>query len=270
MNCFKKTSTVIILHSTAYYLISYLVILLIFKFVSSLAAGYFDIPTIMLYNRTDFLGKANSWNFDSVKMIFSSGYIAALIFGLICLVIFLKAMTLEGLLKLLFFWGFVHGLNMFVGSIVTGAFIFEGMGYVFDWMYLTETVKLFLLMAGLFVLMGAGILLVKPMLLTANTYFNQASPGLHRSFRSQQFLYPYLIGTVILILLRFPISLYECLLLVTPVFIIIPLYMGFHRNTIFYFDEKERTIRLKAGLLVVAVGLLAFFRLIFGIGIRIG
>jgi len=270
MNFFHKKPAVIIAHSVAYYILSYIIILIFFQAITVLTAQYFDIPSIVHYNKMEFLVSTQSWTFDSVKMIFSSGSILALLIGLICLVVFIKAMSLEGMLKLFFFWGFVHGLNMFVGSMVLGAFLYEGMGYVYTWMYLQDTAKMFLLFAGLVILIGTGTLMVRPMLLTVNSYYSSSKAEMRTAFKREQFYYPYLISTIILILLRLPLSIYELLLIITPGFILLPLFSSLHRFTIFFFDEKERTVKLNMKLIVTTISLLIVFRILWGFGIRIG
>jgi hypothetical protein len=270
MNKVHKTSTIIIVHSVAYYLLSYLVILLFFQTVTVISAQFFEIPAIIHYNRMDFLIVSQAWSFDSIKLIFASGCIVALLIGLICLVIFIKAIALEGVLKIFFFWGFVHGLNMFVGSLVLGAFLYEGMGYVYAWMYLQDTEKMFLLFSGLVVLLGTGTLMIRPMLLTANSYYSSSRAEMRMAFKREQFFYPYLISTVILILLRLPLSLYELLLIITPGIILLPLFSNLHRFTIFFFDENQRSIKLNKKIIIIAASLIIVFRVLLGFGIRIG
>lgn len=270
MNIFHKTSFIIIIHSITYYLLSYIFILLIFQAVTVISAQFFDMSAIIHYNSMAFVTGKQHWTFDSVKLIYASGCISALLIGLICLIIFNKAIAFEGLLKMFFFWGFVHGLNMFIGSVVLGAFLFEGMGYVYAWMYIQDTAKIILLFSGLVILIGTGTLMIKPMLLTANTYYGSSNAEIRMAFKREQFLYPYLISTVILILLRLPLSLYELLLLITPGIMLLPLFSNLHKFTIFFFDEKEKSIKLNLRIVILAASLLLLFRLILGIGIQIG
>jgi len=270
MKTIEKPSLVIIAHSVAYSLLSYLFVLLISRLVTSLAANYFNIPTIIHFNKTIFVESRLSWTFDSVKVIFSAGTITGLIVGLICLVIYLKAMAMDGLLKLFFLWGFIHGINLFVGSVVLGAFIYEGMGYVFEWLFLQDTAKMFLLFIGLILMIGTGTLMVKPMLFSANSYYNSNYPAMRTGFIYQQFLIPYFVTTLILFLLRVPLSLYEFLLLITPGLLLLPLLIGLHKFTLFYFDENDRKIELHKVLIGVAISVLLVFRIILGFGIRIG
>lgn len=270
MNTISRHHFRIIMNSVAYYLASYIIIYFLFQLVTASTAVFFNIPAILYHNKILFIVDANSWTFDSVKMVFSSGCIISLVIALACLVVFIKAMTLEGTLKLLFFWGFVHGINMFVGSVVLGAFIYEGMGYVYEWMYFKETERMLLLFLGLLVILGTGSILVKPMYLTANSYYNSSRHEARKAFKLYQFFYPYLISTIVIILLRLPLSLYELLLIITPGFILLPLFFGIHRNTIFFFDEKEKSIGLKVKAVAIAILLLVAFRVAMGIGIRLG
>jgi len=113
-------------------------------------------------------------------------------------------------------------------------------------------------------------LMIKPMLLTANTYFSSGKAEMRMAFKREQFIYPYIISTAILILLRSPLSLYELLLLITPGFILLPLLSNMYKFTIFFFDDKERNIKLHLKIVIIAVSLLAAFRFLLGIGLRIG
>jgi hypothetical protein len=270
MNTLHKPTAVIILHSTAFYLLSYIIILFIYQLVTLLSAQFFDFPGIIHYNKIDFLVNTRSWTFESVKMIYSSGTITTLIIGLLCLVIYIKAMSLQGILKLFFFWGFVHGLNMFIGSVVIGAFFFEGMGYVLTWMYFRDTEKMFMLFLGLIIMLGTGTLMIKPMLLSANIYYSSSRPEMRKAFKREQFIFPYLISTVLLILLRLPLSMYELFLMITPVFILIPLLSGLHRFTIFFFDENERSGKLNIKVLLTTIVILILYRVLLENGLRMG
>ncbi|NVO18306.1 MAG: hypothetical protein HXX13_01315 [Bacteroidetes bacterium] len=266
----EKTSTIILIHSTVFYILSYLIILIFFQLITAISGQFFDLPALVRYNRLDFLVTTQAWTFDSIKLIFTSGVITALLLGLICLVIFIKASRFEGLLKIFFFWGFVHGLNMFIGSVVIGAFFYEGMGYVYAWMYVDDTLKMFLLFGGLVIMLGIGTWMVKPMLVSANIYYNTGRAENRREFKRYQFIYPYIISTIILILYRLPLSLYETFILITPGFFLLPLLSSFHQYTIFFFDEKERNNKLNIKVLIFTLVLMLIYRIILGYGLRIG
>lgn len=259
------------INSTAYYLLSYFFVAILFQLTESLVSLYlFEIPSSFDRNSADYLTKPESWSFDSVKVIFTSGVVLSLVIGLLCLIVYLKAIELDGLLRLFFLWGFVHGINMCLGSVMLGAFIFEGFGYVLSWMYLQDTVKMIILFFSLFMILAIGSLMTKPFLYSANTYYNTLSAEMRPKFRKYQFILPFLAGTLILIGLRFPLSLYELLLLITPVLFILPLWWGISRFPPYFFEEHPKTIDIHWRLVATALVVIVLYRIIMGFGIRIG
>lgn len=261
----------ITINSTAYYLISYFIISFLFQLTESLISLYlFDIPSSFDRNSADYLTKPESWSFDSVKVIFTSGVILSAVFGLLCLIVYLKALELDGLLRLFFLWGFVHSINLFWGSIMLGSFIFEGFGYVLAWMYLQDTVKMILLFISLFMMLAAGSLMTKPFLYSANTYYNNLSAEMRPSFRKYQFFVPYVFGTIIIVILRFPLSLYELLLLLTPILIILPLWWGISKFPPYFFEDHPKSIEIHWRIVITTLVIIALYRVVMGVGIRIG
>ena len=122
----KNDSLSIIINSTAYYLLSYLTIYLLFQFTTIIASTIFDIPTTLYYNRIGYNVRPEVWTFDAVKVIFSSGNIILFLTAISFLVVIVKALEFNGLLRLFFIWGFIHSVSMLFGSFVIGAFNFEG------------------------------------------------------------------------------------------------------------------------------------------------
>lgn len=261
----------ITINSTAYYVLSYIIVAFLFQLCQSLVGFYlFDIPSVFDRNSADYLIKPEAWSFDSVKVIFSSGVVVAFILGLLCLIVYLKAMELDGLLRLFFLWAFIHSMNMFLGSVMLGAFIFEGFGYVLSWMYLQDTAKMIILFISLFVILATGSLMTRPFLYSANSYYNMLSAEMRPSFRKYQFFLPYLAGTFIILIMRFPLSLYELLLQITPVLFILPLWWGISKFPPYFFEERPKDIKIHKHLVVVSLIILVIYRIFMGLGIRIG
>jgi hypothetical protein len=266
----NRNSLTIIINSTAFYLLSYLFVYMIVQFTTIIASDIFDIPNTLFYNKIGFNIKPESWTFDSVKVIYSSGNIVLFLVSITFLGVIIKAFELDGLLRLFFLWGFIHSVSMFFGSIAIGAFNFEGFGIVLSYLYLTDTVKMLLLFAGLIFLIGIGMAMIKPLLFSANIYYNFLSPEMRPTFRRDQFLIPYLISTAFLFMIKIPLSLYESLMLVVPVFILLPLLWSISRFPVFYFEEKEKPIRINFRLIAVTVGFYLMYRIVLAHGIYIG
>ena len=172
MSVNKRESTIIIINSTAYYLLSYLLVYLVFQFFTLLASQIFSIPNTLYYNRIAYNVKPEAWTFDSVQVIYSSGCVGLFLLSIFFLVFVIRTIEFDGLLRTLFFWGFTHSISMLIGSFIIGAFNFEGIGIVMSYLYLTDTTKMVILFSGLIVLFAVGMAMVKPMLFLANSYYN--------------------------------------------------------------------------------------------------
>ena len=266
----KRKSLNIIVNSTAFYLLSYLVVFLLFQFTTIIASNIFDIPTTLFYNKIGFNVIPEAWTFDSVKVIYTSGNIVLFLISVSFLVVIIKALEFNGLLRLFFLWGFIHSISMLFGSFIIGAFNFEGFGIVLSYLYLADTAKMLLLFTGLLILIGIGMGMVKVFLFTANIYFNFLSPKMRPAFRRDQFILPYVISTLFLFAVKYPLTLYETLMLFIPLFMLMPLFWGIGRYPVFYFEETEKTIQISTRLVLITVGIYILYRVVLGIGINIG
>ncbi len=266
----KSESLSIIINSTAFYLLSYLLVYMLFQITTSIVSTAFDIPNTLFYNRIEFNVRPEVWTFDSVKVVFSSGYVLLFLISISFLVVIIKALELNGMLRLFFLWGFIHSISILFGSFIMGAFNFEGFGIVLSYLYLVDTAKMLLLFAGFLLLIAIGMAMVKPLLFSANIYYNYLSPEMRPKFRRDQFVLPFVNSTIILVLLKYPTSLYETLMLLIPFFIFMPLFWGIGRFPVFYFEETEKSIKLNYRLVILTLGIIILYRVVLGLGINIG
>jgi hypothetical protein len=251
-----RESSSIAINSTAYFIISYIIIYFLQQLFTALTALHFEIDSVIHFNNIDFLIRGDDWTFDSVKIVFSVSVVFSLISALVCLIIYLRTIKFDGLLRLLFLWGFLHSINNVIGGILIGAFIGEGPGYVLAYIYMTDTSKLFLALFGIFFLLGIGSAMVRPMLYTANSYYNHQKPDSRFDFIGRQFLLPFVIGNAILIIAKLPMQTFEILLIAPFLVLLLPLYFLSHSFPEFYFDENPKMISINWRLLFVSSALL--------------
>jgi hypothetical protein len=264
-----KTSSSIVINSTAYFIVSYIVIYFLQQLATSLTALHFDISSVIRFNNIEFLVRGDDWTFDSVKVVFSASVVLSMITALVCLIVFLKTIEFDGLLRLFFLWGFLHSINNVIGGILIGAFIGEGPGYVLAYIYMTDTSKLFLALFGIFFLLGIGTSMVRPMLLTANSYFNNQGPNSRFAFINHQFLYPFIIGNTILVLVKIPIQTFEVLLIAPFLLLLLPLLFVARSYPEIYFDENEKKVVIDWRLFLISVSLFVLTVLGLRAGLRI-
>ena len=99
----KRESLNIILNSTAFNLLSYLAVYMLFQFTTIIASRLFDIPTTLYYNKIGFNVIPEAWTFDAVKVIYSSGNIVLFLFSITFLVVIIKALEFNGLLRFVYY-----------------------------------------------------------------------------------------------------------------------------------------------------------------------
>lgn len=264
-----SNSISITVNSTALYLISYLIVFMIHQAATVISAVIFDFPLEINYTSINFLVYKYAWTFDSVKIIFSTGPVICFLLSVFMLVISIKFKEYDGYLKMFFLWGFVHSINLFLGSAIAGALLGEGFGHVLIWMFMPDTGKLILTLAGLFGLAAIGFGITKLFLLSANTYYNKQESADRKAYLFQQVLLPYIIGTIIIISFRFPLNYYEILRLLTPLIIILPSFLNSDAFTVFYFDENPRNIKTSSSLLAAAIIIIVAYRVLLNTPVKI-
>ncbi len=252
--------TAITANSTALYILSYLFVFIVHQASKILAAVIFNYSLEFNYTEITFLVYKYSWTFDSVKIIYSAGPIICLILSIFMIVVAIKFREFDGLFKVFFLWGFVHSVNLFLGSAIAGAMLGEGFGHVLTWMYIPDTGKLIFTLIGLFGLAAVGFAVTKLFLLSANSYFNMQEVSDRPGFLFYQALLPFILGTVVIIAIRFPLSYYELLRILTPLIVVLPLFINSKGFPITYFDENPKTIKASSSLIAAAIIILAIYR----------
>lgn len=248
-------------NSTALYLLSYLFVFVLHQAFTLLAAWIFKYSVEFNFTDITFLVYKYAWTFDSVKIIYSAGPIFCLLLSIFMIVVAIRFREFDGFLKVFFLWGFVHSINFFLGSAIAGALLGEGFGHVLTWMYIPDTGKLIFTLIGLFGLAAIGFAITKLFLLSANSYYNMQEVSDRPGFILHQALLPYIFGTVVIIAMRLPLGYYELLRILTPLIVILPLFINSKGFPITYFDENPRTIKISSSLIAAAIVILAVYRI---------
>lgn len=268
MNPTNREKMVISANSTAYCLLSYLFLFLIFQVATTTASGVFKIPLTLYYNHVGFNCKSDIWTPDSVKVVFSSGNAILLVFAIAFLSIYVKALEFKGMIRMFFLWGFIHATSMVIGSAVVGAFIFEGFGYVLSYIYISESVKMTILIFGIFALIVIGLSMVKSFMFSSNIYYNYISASRIPSFRLYQFVIPYIFSTLFILAYRFPMTNYEMIILAMPVLMFSPLFWRIKRFPKFYFVRTKKYFVFNKRVIYITLIALIIYRIVLGIGIN--
>ncbi len=261
---------VYIFNSTVLFLITYIIAFLTYQLTVIFVASFFGIDSVLYYYEVFFpIGNYNTlWTRFNIIMITLSGPLISLIAGGIYYKFFLPRDVFGPVTKLFFLWLTFHSFNMFFGAYIAGFITEQGFGYVINWLYLRFMIKLTLVMLSLFVMMVIGYYATKPLLETSNSYqrINQEN---RKYFILTQALVPWILGSLILILIKIPnrnpqhenIIVYDLIILATLVFAIVPTF--FNKKAIpdsLRFKSKKR-MKFVWLYMLVAILLIVAYRL---------
>lgn len=265
-----RAAIIAVVHSLSFFLMSYMVIWFLKDLATVLIANGLDIPTVWYYHRIDFIIPQSLWTADLVKLTFSGAPLLSLILSILCLIAYYNVMDLNGILKLFFLWGFVHGWTGFFGSLFIGTLTSTGFGHVVIWLYFNDTARLTTNLFSLFMLFLGGFIIAKPTLVSANYYLNLLPAGSRSSFLWAQTLLPAIAGLVILVIIRFPASIEDQLVPVTALLMILPVFMRRNQFPDLYFDDEDIHTSIEWLYILITALMVLGFRVIFDYGIRLG
>ncbi|MCX6248857.1 MAG: hypothetical protein NTW10_14115, partial [Bacteroidetes bacterium] len=189
---------------------------------------------------------------------------------LIALAIFSLVSYETWFIRLFFIWVLLHAVTQSFGELVLGALFNQGFGWVLAYLYFDDTEKMVIVVAILLAMVAAGMILSRYLLLTGNIYFNTLSKSNRISFFRAQFLFPFLIGTGILILLKQPLKnsfelFVECLMLL----VLLPANLWASFSLDLFFDEEPRKARIRWVWIAAALLAIVIFRIFFWTGVRL-
>ena len=267
---YNKDLQIIAINSTVFFLLSYLIIYFLTQFAACFAASTFEIPSILYFNHIYYNIIGSDWTPDAVKIVFSTGPLLSLFIGIILLIIYSNIYQDNILAKILVLWGIFHAFNIFLSSLLVGTLLGTSLGHVLSWLYFQDTAKMTISIIALFGTFGFGLITAKQFIFSSNLYFNNYTEYNRKTFIFGQLVIPFIIGNLIIFLLKLPnISYYEIGMIISLVIMMLPIYLKYRSFQDYYFDEDKRKIKVAKIWLIVTIILLLVSRIILGIGLRI-
>ena len=260
----------IIFNSTILFLLAFTFEFLLFNFSTGLAGLTLNMKSVIYYYDIDFLVRSRDWSIDAIKIIYSSGPFISLIICLLSIIIYMTFTDERWMARLFIFWIFCHAFTHSIGAVLSGALLSEGFGYVIMYMFWMDTAKVVISIAMIVILVLMGIIFTRSFLLTGNIYFNDLKPHNRMPFVYSQFIIPFLAGTGIILLLKVPkVTAIDIMISCSMAVFLFPFAGNARSSEDIYFDDDPRKIRISWRWLMVALPLLALFRIIFAIGVRL-
>ncbi len=259
----KSNFWIIAVNSTASYVLAYLFVFYI-DFISKIfLSGNFGFNIGFDWDSIYYYVEPHEWTHDSVRLIFGAGPILILVLGLIALIAFWSLVEEPARLKTFFMWFALHAFNFTFGSLLIGNIFKEGIGHVFNWMYLTDTTKMIVALIGFLGLLGTAYFMSRVAAVSANSYFNRLTENNFPFFVTAQLIVPFILGTGIYLLYFFPQILFqEAYSWITMLLIILFMVMRISKMETIYFDEEPRFFEISRIILITTLVFLITVRIL--------
>jgi len=237
-----------------------------------LTAGMYDYPITIDYATYFFHIEPYQWTHDAVFLIFSAGYVSTLFIGIISIFGFYSLMADPIPIKIFFFWLIIHSSNYFFGGLILGNLLTQGIGHVFNWMYLQDTAKLLLALLGFFGLLAISFFSYSLIAISSNVYFTKYNERMAPFFLTAQVFVPYLIGSVVVYLYFIPKSFFQerYSWIILGIMLIFMYMRSRFADDLMFDDDENRTIRPMRCLIIFTMLFYLGSRLIMHHGIYFG
>jgi hypothetical protein len=261
---------IILINSTALFLLAYFLIYLVTQFSVMIAAITFNIDTVLYYYEIDFLIRGSEWVPDAVKVVYTTGPFVSLILGILAIIVYVKLEEETWVSRLFILWLFCHAFIHFFGELLMGNLLGQGFGYVVMYLIFQDTPKMVLTLVDFMIILFSGLALGRIFLFTGNIYLNQLDKSNRMPFVYSQFLLPFLIGTGIILLIKLPeITSLEICVDFSMLILLLPVIFRARTSHDLFFEEDKKIIKPFWILLIATIIVSVLFRIILGTGIRL-
>ncbi len=196
------------LHSTAYFILAFMLIYIIYQAVTIMVASSYHIPVVWYYYQLKFPLSNYSplYTRQALVVIFASGPILSLMLAFVFLRLYFSKNSTVRRFQLFYLWGFICGANMFFGAYISGFFTRTEFIYTSEWLFMSNVfdIEEIIFTSISFVMMFIIGRIVTPLFLISSGSVTLIKPEVRVFFIISQVVLPWLTGVVILFLITLP------------------------------------------------------------------
>ncbi len=265
----RKNFWIITANSTAAFVLAYLFIFYLNQITYVLTGGMYDYPVTIDFATYFFHVEPWEWTHDSVMLIFSAGPLFTFLFGFLSLLAFFYLLADAMPIKIFFFWVTIHAFTYVFVGLMLGNLLTEGVGHVFNWMYLADTVKMIISLIGFFGLLITALYAPRLIAYSSNAYFEKLNERNLPFILTAQALLPFLLGSALVYVYFIPKSLFHEKYgwMVLTAMMLLFFLRARHLDSLLFEEDDNRRIRPMTFFIIIT--LLAYFgsRYLFNSGI---
>lgn len=264
------------LHSTAYLVLAFMLIYVVYQVITILVASSYHIPVIWYYYRLKFPLYTYSplYTREALVVIFAMGPIMSLMLAFVFLKLFFTKNVILRRFQLFYLWGFICGANMFFGAYIAGFATRTEFIYTSEWLFMShmfaaEEIVFTSISLIMMIIIGR---IVTPLFLLSSGSVTLVQPGYRLFFMLSQVIFPWITAMLVLFLITLPDYYFPLILkTITPGLILVPtlfLYNAMQFDNIHHMGVIQRNY-FKWSIVIVAVAVLFFYRVLLSFGLKV-
>jgi len=272
----RKKLAFTLLQSSTYFILSFLLVYVVYQAITILAAYAFNIPTVWYYYRVQFplFSGSHLYTRTALIIIFSSGPLLSLGLAFLFLKFYFSGKNNNPGLKLFFLWGFINGANFFFGSYIVGFITRTEFIYSTEWIFMSsifdiEEIIFTVIAITISLLIGR---LATPLFLLTTGSEKIIIPRFRLFFILNQVLFPWLIGIVVFYFISTPVHYLPLIFkTITPFFILLPSLFTYNsiRNENISVVGAIRKNYFRWSVVIAVIAVLFFYRILLNFGLRL-
>jgi hypothetical protein len=258
------------INSTIVFLTTYVLVYLFYWLASMLVGSWYGLDSTLYFYDLKFNDHSTIWNRFNILMVTGIPPFLCLFLGVFLYRVLFKKKRFVGLQKLFILWSSFHLFNHFFGAFPSGVVTSEGFGYVAAWLYMNTAFKFMFSLVSLFILGMIGYFSTQHILETSDS-MSRIKPENRLAFILLQVALPWLIGTIMMLLIRIPENFtypYETLMLFSMIFLIIPPFFNEKVKPQLNLLRVKKKRHINLGYFAMMFVLLLFLRIMLGIGLH--
>jgi hypothetical protein len=224
----------------------------IYQIVTIATASLFSIPIVWTNFRYHFPLHTGSllYTREALICIFSSGPIISFIIAQFLMTLTRKRILISQFVRFSIMWGIINGYNLLFGALIIGIITRTEVMYASIWLFMNsiyDPSEFILILLSLSLMIIVGRILAKGFL--AASYSNYSESKVYRPFLVfSDIIFPWLIGTIVFIIIALPGNYIPFILkTLTPIIILIPLINRFSSYPLEKIPQIDRRILSNEG-----------------------
>ena len=268
----KKQLLTIVINSLSYFMLAYFAVIVLTNSISILLAKIEGVNGVLYYYGFDLIDYNRFWSKELTFLIFFFGLGFSGLFGFLLERAYKKKRRHSKHFKLFLLWGYFLGFIYFFGNVLVGAFFYFGTGVIFEVFNIPGIFRIGSGVVAIAALIYLGIYATRSFLISLNSYQTFIDRQNFNWFLRAQVLYPYIIGNILIFLIKIPNhTIYfglDTLVWLTGIIPIISLFINLPGKSSIRFKKKIHAIHLFHIPIIIFIVVMLLYRFGLAYGLK--